>query len=107
MHVQMQDISYQVFGKYVHCTMHDGLWWSDDDFGHGYGVGELNKGAIPCPRQDTPELTERAKSITEAGGWAGPPEAPTDFSTDLIGIIVGALGVAIFGLIVLALVVIK
>jgi hypothetical protein len=43
------DISHQVFGKYVHCTEHWGLWYSDEDFSGGFGMGRLKWGAIPSP----------------------------------------------------------
>jgi hypothetical protein len=47
--LEMRDISRQVFGKYQSCTMHYGLWYSDDDFSIGGGCGWLKWGAIPEP----------------------------------------------------------
>ncbi len=64
----LEDMSAQAFGKYQYCTQNkaDGMWYSDDDFGNGGGCGPLRKGALPAPRQDTPELTARAKAMHEA-----------------------------------------
>ncbi len=67
-HFHLEDMSAQAFGKYQYCTQNkaDGMWYSDDDFGSGGGCGPLRKGALPAPRQDTPELTARAKAMHEA-----------------------------------------
>lgn len=63
----MRDLSYEVYGKYQFCTMaEDGMWYADVDFEHPGGFGKPKKGALPSPRQDTPELTARAKALHEA-----------------------------------------
>lgn len=61
------DISAQVFGKYQYCTQWkgDGMWYADCDFEHPGGFGKPKPGALPSPRQDTPELTAKAKHMHE------------------------------------------
>jgi hypothetical protein len=61
------DISAQAFGKYQFCTLNkkDGMWYADADFGSGGGCGPLRAGALPSPRQDTSELTARARAMHE------------------------------------------
>jgi hypothetical protein len=49
---KFEDISYQTYGKYCSCTMHRGLWYSDDDFSLGCGCGLLKWGSIPAPGPD-------------------------------------------------------
>lgn len=65
MEIKFTDLSYQTFGKYQFCTMDEktGLWFADCDFELG---GGLKKGALPSPRQDTPQLKEKAKELHEA-----------------------------------------
>lgn len=62
--IPFTDMSAEVFGKYQRCTMNkaDGLWYSDDDF---QPPGPPRKGALPSPRQDTPELTALARKMHE------------------------------------------
>ncbi len=50
MHFELVDMSREVFGKYQYCTMHRGLWYSDEDFSRGFGCGQLKWGALPSPR---------------------------------------------------------
>lgn len=52
MQLHMKDISRETFGKYQYCTMHYGLWYSDEDFGDGGGCGRLKWGSIPQPGPD-------------------------------------------------------
>jgi hypothetical protein len=60
LHFTMRDISAQTYGKYQFCTLHkDGLWYADIDFDRG----KPKRGALPCPDQDTPALTERARAM--------------------------------------------
>lgn len=64
--IRFEDISAQVFGKYQFCTKaKDGMWYSDQDFEFGAGCGPLKKGALPSPRQNTPELTAKARRMHE------------------------------------------
>lgn len=66
MRIEVQDISHLVLGKYQYCTMaRNGMWYADSDFQFGGGGGEVKKGALPSPRQDTPELCALAKRMHE------------------------------------------
>lgn len=57
---QFHDISYEVYGKYQHCTKRwDGLWWSDGDTILGKGFG-----AKPSPWQDTEGQRRLAKLLS-------------------------------------------
>ena len=64
-----RDVSQEMFGKYRHCTMaSDGLWYADEDFLYGNGMGPVLPGVFPAPRQDTPELQAKADAIRRAAG---------------------------------------
>ena len=59
--VKFKDISAQVYGKYQHCTQDNksGLWFADVDMIYGHP----KKGALPSPRQDTPELRALSQAM--------------------------------------------
>lgn len=64
--LNVEDISAQTYGKYQYCTKaRDGMWYADSDFTLGSGCGKPKRGALPCPEQDTPELTKRARKMHE------------------------------------------
>lgn len=52
------DITHEVYDRYAECTLDkaSGLWYSDVDT----TWSGIRPGALPCPRQDTPELTKIA-----------------------------------------------
>ncbi len=62
------DISGIVYDRYQHCTKdkETGLWYSDADI----AWSGVKPNALPCPQQDTPELTQRALDA-----WCRQPEA--------------------------------
>lgn len=73
--IRLVDVSAQAFGKYQFCTKgRDGLWYADEDFTFGSGVGKPKPGALPAPHQDTPELTAKARAMHEAAAAQRPPD---------------------------------
>ncbi|MDB5620859.1 hypothetical protein [Tardiphaga sp.] len=101
MKIEMDDTSAQVFGKYQYCTKaKDGMWYADSDFGSGDGCGPLKRGALPSPRQDTSELTARAKAIHKASArkattsvlnWAGSWSRPFNWPSLWLGFGIGSV----------------
>jgi hypothetical protein len=49
---RLVDVSREAFGKYQHCTQYDGVFYSDEDFDRGFGIGKPKLGSIPSPRED-------------------------------------------------------
>lgn len=67
--IEMTDISYETFGKYVTCTMYDGLWYADADFPLD-GTSMPEDGAIPDPQKhpgakpfERPTIRNRARRL--------------------------------------------
>lgn len=61
--IKILDISSQTFGKYQHCTMHNGMYYADSDF--ELGCRKPKAGALPSPIQSTKKLTLKAQKIHE------------------------------------------